>query len=171
MGHVPLFSSERLRFCPSSGIYSFLIFSFLLVLLLLFHCIGCSCIDVTLFLIVVDLVSETINLFVVFVVVVAVGCCLCWCWCLACCLVVLLLGFSCFLGCLVLLFFLFCMPYGLMCCSFVDGCVASVASIRCIPDLGVGVSSFIVLFFCCFYLIKIAALIFSFSSFWFFFSF
>lgn len=36
MGHVPLFSSERLRFCPSSGIYSFLIFSFLLVLLLLF---------------------------------------------------------------------------------------------------------------------------------------
>lgn len=28
MGHVPLFSSERLRFCPSSGIYSFLIFSF-----------------------------------------------------------------------------------------------------------------------------------------------
>ena len=149
----------------------FLIFSFLLVLLLLFHCIGCSCIDVTLFLIVVDLVSETINLFVVFVVVVAVGCCLCWCWCLACCLVVLLLGFSCFLGCLVLLFFLFCMPYGLMCCSFVDGCVASVASIRCILDLGVGVSSFIVLFFCCFYLIKIAALIFSFSSFWFFFSF
>lgn len=68
----------------------------------------------------------------------------------------------------------------------VDGCVASVVFIRCIPDLGVGVSSSIVLFSvvpflimllsivlfcCCFYLIKIASLIFSFSSFWFFFSF
>lgn len=70
-----------------------------------------------------------------------------------------------FLGVFGAVVLLFCMSYGLMCCSFVDGCVASVVFIRCIPDLGVGVSSFIVLFFCCFYLIKIAALIFSFSSF------
>lgn len=52
-----------------------------------------------------------------------------------------------FLGVFGAVVLLFCMPYGLMCCSFVDGCVASVVFIRCIPDLGVGVSSFIVLFF------------------------
>lgn len=74
-----------------------------------------------------------------------------------------------------------------MCCSFVDGCVASVVFIRCIPDLGVGVSSSIVLFsvvlflimllgvvlfFCCFYLLRMSSLIslmlfFFFFSFWF----
>ena len=69
---------------------------------------------------------------------------------------------------------LFCMSYGLMCCSFVDGCVASVVFIRCIPDLGVGVSSSVVLFsvvlflimllgvvlfFCCFYLLRMSSLI------------
>ena len=118
MGHVPLFSSERLRFCPSSGIYSFLMFSFLLVLLLLFSLHWLFLYWCYLVLIVVDLVSETIDLFVVFVVVVAVGCCLCWCCCLACCLVVLLLGFSCFLGCLGAAVLLSCMSYGLMCCSF-----------------------------------------------------
>lgn len=55
-----------------------------------------------------------------------------------------------------------------------DGCVASVVFIRCIPDLGVGVSSSIVLssvvlflimllgvvlFFCCFYLLRMSSLI------------
>lgn len=66
-----------------------------------------------------------------------------------------------------------------------DGCVASVVFIRCIPDLGVDVSSSIVLFsvvpflimllsivlfFCCFYLLRMSSLI-SLMFFFFFFSF
>lgn len=95
--------------------------------------------------------------------------------------------FSCFLGRLGTVVLLSCMSYGLIyIVLLVDGCVASVVFIRCIPDLGVGVSSSIVLFsvvlflimllgvvlfFCCFYLLRMSSLIslmfFFFFSFWF----
>lgn len=104
-------------------------------------------------------------------------------WLLCAVVLILMFGLSCdgvaccfflFLGVFGDVVLLFCMSYGLMCCSFVDGCVASVVFIRCIPDLGVGVSSSIVLFsvvlflimllgvvlfFCCFYLLRMSSLI------------
>lgn len=174
MGHVPLFSSERLRFCPSSGIYSFLIFSFFVgSAVAFFHCIGCSCIDVTLFWLSLTLLVRLLTFSLLSFCAVVVVCrrvdtdvrfVLWWCG---------LLLFL-FLGVFGDVVLLFCMSYGLMCCSFVDGCVASVVFIRCIPDLGVGVSSSVVLFsvvlflimllgvvlfFCCFYLLRMSSLI------------
>ena len=186
MGHVPLFSSERLRFRPSSGIYSFLIFSFLLVLLLLFSLHWLFLYWCYLVLIVVDLVSKTIDLFAV--VVLCCGCCVpsCWYWCSVCLVMVWLVAFLVSWGVWVLLFFCPVCHMGWYVVLLVDGCVASVVFIRCIPDLGVGVSSSIVLFsvvlflimllgvvlfFCCFYLLRMSSLIslmfFFFFSFWF----
>ena len=159
MGHVPLFSSERLRFCPSSGIYSFLIFSFLLVLLLLFSLHWLFLYWCYLVLIVVDLVSETIDLFVVFGL--CCGCCVpsCWYWCSVCLVMVWLVAFLVSWGVWVLLFFCPVCHMGWYVVLLVDGCVASVVFIRCIPDLGVGVSSSIVLFSVVLFLIMLLGVV------------
>lgn len=117
MGHVPLFSSERLRFCPSSGIYSFWYLVFCWFCCCFFHCIGCSCIDVTLFWLSLTLLVRLLTFSLLSFCAVVVVCrrvdtgvrfVLWWCG---------LLLFL-FLGVFGDVVLLSCMSYGLICCSF-----------------------------------------------------